>query len=368
MHVKYSYLQDQFADVDDLFQDLRALVASGEFTLGPYVEAFERKFAAYLGVKHAIGTNTGTDALILGLKAVGVKPGDEVITVPNTFVATVGAIVAVGARPVFVDCDDRYQLDVTKLSEAITSRTRAIIPVHWGGSPADIEEVLRVARSRDLAVVEDACPSAGAQVHGRFVGTFGKVGAFSMHPLKPLNVWGDGGILVTNDDKVAAFLRLYRNHGLKDRDHVEFWGVNNRLQPFQAVVGSRMLDHLDSSIAARVRNAQRLDTGLSELAPNVRCPRRPAGYREVFQLYLVSVARRDELLPYLHSRGIEARIHYPIPLHLQRAAASLGYQRGDFPVCEAQAGEILTLPAHQFITDEQIDYMIDTLRQFYSRG
>lgn len=366
MHVSYSYLQEQFGDVDDCFADLRGLVASGEFTLGPYVEAFERKFASYLGVKHAIGTNTGTDALILGLKAVGVRPGDEVITVPNSFVATVGAIVAAGAKPVFVDCDARYQIDVSRLDLACTSRTRAIVPVHWGGSPSDIEGVIRVARDHDLPVVEDACPAAGAKVRGRCVGTFGKAGAFSMHPLKPLNVWGDGGVVVTNDDKVAAFLRLYRNHGLKDRDHVEFWGVNNRLQPIQAVVASRMLDRIEESIATRIRNAQRLDAGLCSLAPHVRCPQRPAECREVFQLYLVSVERRSALLPYLHAKGIEARIHYPIPLHLQRAAVNLGYKRGDFPVCEAQADEVLTLPAHQFVTAEQIDYMIESIRAFYA--
>jgi dTDP-4-amino-4,6-dideoxygalactose transaminase len=366
MQVKYSYLQEEFVEVDEFFQDLRGLVASGEFTLGPYVDAFESKFADYIGVKHAIGTNTGTDALILGLKAVGVRPGDQVITVPNTFVATVGAIVAAGATPVFVDCDSRYQIDVSQLEKRISSRTRAIVPVHWGGSPADIEGVVNVARQHDIAVVEDACPAAGAKVRGRAVGTFGKAGAFSMHPLKPLNVWGDGGVVVTNDDRIAAYLRLYRNHGLRDRDHVEFWGVNNRLQPIQAVVASRMLDRIEDSIGARIRNAQRLDAGLRSLAPLVRCPARPAEYREVYQLYLVSVTRRDQLLPYLHARGIEARIHYPIPLHLQRAAASLGYPRGSFPVCEAQADEVLTLPAHHHITAEQTDYMVETIRQFYA--
>src|SRR5262249_9010096 len=152
----------------------------------------------------------------------------------------------------------------------ITARTRAIVPVHWGGSPADIEEVVRVARAHDVAVVEDACPATGAQVRGRCVGTFGRVGAFSMHPLKPLNVWGDGGVVVTNDDKIATYLRLYRNHGLKDRDHVEFWGINNRLQPVQAVVASRVLDRIEDSIAARIRNAQRLDAGLQALFPHVR--------------------------------------------------------------------------------------------------
>lgn len=365
MKVQYSYLDQQFAEVDAYFDDLRKLVASGEFTLGPFVEAFETKFAAYIGVKHAIGTNTGTGALILSLKAVGVKPGDEVITVANTFIATVGAIVAAGARPVFVDCDDRYQLDVTKLEAAISPKTAAILPVHWAGCPPEMEKILEIAGRHDIPVVEDACPAVGAKINGRFAGTFGKVNAFSMHPLKPLNVWGDGGIIVTNDDKAAEFLRLYRNHGLVDRDHVEIWGVNDRLQPFQAVVGSRVLDTIEGLIEARIRNARLLDDGLKSLESFIRPPRRPAGYREVYQLYLVTATRRDELVKFLVSRGIEAKVHYPIPIHLQNAAINLGYKRGDFPICERQADEIITLPAHQHITEEQIAYTLKLIREFY---
>lgn len=365
MRVKYAYLDQQFAEVDEYVNDLRRLVASCEFTLGPFVKEFEQKFARYIGVKHAIGTNTGTGALILSLLAVGVKPGDEVITVPNTFVATVGAIIAAGAKPVFVDCDERYQIDVSKIEAIITPRTRAIIPVHWAGCPADIEAVLEIANDHGLAVVEDACPAVGAQVHGRFVGTFGQVNAFSMHPLKPLNVWGDGGIIVTDDDETAIFLRLYRNHGLRDRDHVEIWGVNNRLQPVQAVVASRQLDEVERINATRIRNARQLDAGLSDLEKFVHVPRRPPGYREVYQLYIVSVTRRDELLAYLGSKGIECKIHYPIPLHLQKAATGLGYKRGDFPVCERQADEIITIPAHQYVTGAQIDYIINSIYSFY---
>src|SRR3990172_2169694 len=316
MQVKYSYLDQQFADVEAYFRDLRKLVASGEFTLGPFVEAFERKFAAYIGVKHAIGTNTGTGALILSLKAVGVQPGSEVITVANTFIATVGAIVAAGARPVFVDCDERYQIDVTKIEAAISPKTAAILPVHWARCPPAIDKVLEIAGRHGIPVVEDACPAVGAKINGRFAGTFGKVNAFSMHPLKPLNVWGDGGIVVTDDDEAAAFLRLYHNHGLKDRDHVDIWGVNTRLQPIQAVVASRLLDEIEAVVEARIRNARQLDSGLSDLKEFVRIPPRPPQYREVYQLYLVSVDRRDELLAYLISRGIEVKVHYPIPLHL----------------------------------------------------
>ena len=366
MRVQYNYLDEQFAQVDEYFMDLRHLVTTGEFTLGPFVEAFEKKFANYVGMKHAIGTNTGTGALTLSLKAVGVQPGDEVITVANTFIATVGAIVAVGARPVFVDCDARFQLDATLLEGAINSRTRAIIPVHWAGCSPDIGEIMRIANAHNIPVVEDACPAVGAQVDGKPAGTFGKVNAFSMHPLKPLNVWGDGGIIVTNDDAAAKFLRLYRNHGLVDRDHVEIWGVNDRLQPFQAVVGNRVLDTVDTLVERRIHNARLLDAGLKKLEPHVRVPHRPIHNREAYQLYLITADRRDELIKYLNDAGVEARVHYPIPIHLQQAAVGLGYKRGSFPVCEKQAAEIVTLPAHQHITDEQIAFTLSTISRFYS--
>jgi dTDP-3-amino-2,3,6-trideoxy-4-keto-D-glucose/dTDP-3-amino-3,4,6-trideoxy-alpha-D-glucose/dTDP-2,6-dideoxy-D-kanosamine transaminase len=366
MRVKYSYLDEQFSDVEAYFEDLRKLVATGEFTLGPFVEAFEKKFAAYIGVRHAIGTNTGTGALILSLKAVGVRPGTEVITVANTFIATVGAIVAAGARPVFVDSDDRYQIDVSKIEAAITQNTAAILPVHWAGCPPEMDRILEIANRRGIPVVEDACPAVGAKIDARFAGTFGKVNAFSMHPLKPLNVWGDGGIIVTDDDTAAEFLRLYRNHGLVDRDHVEIWGINDRLQPFQAVVASRVLDTVEGLIESRIRNARLFDEGLKGLERYIRPPRRPPGYREVYQLYLVSAQRRNELVKHLVGRGIEAKIHYPIPIHLQNAARELGYQRGDFPACERQADEIVTLPAHQHISQEQIAYTVRAIREFYS--
>jgi len=366
MHVKYNYLEQQFAEVDAHFADLRKLVASGEFTLGPFVEAFEKKFAAYIGVKHAIGTNTGTGALTLALKAVGVKPGSEVITVANTFIATVGAIVAAGARPVFVDCDERYQIDVSKIEAAITAKTSAILPVHWAGCPPELDKILEIANRHEIPVVEDACPAVGAKIDGKYAGTFGKVNAFSMHPLKPLNVWGDGGIIVTNDDEAAEFLRLYRNHGLVDRDHVEIWGVNERLQPFQAVVGARVLDTVEGLVEARIRNAKLFDAGLKGLESFIRPPNRPSGYREVYQLYLVTAVRRDELVAFLISRGIEAKVHYPIPIHLQNAARDLGYKRGDFPVCERQADEIVTLPAHQHISEEEVAFTVAMIREFYS--
>ncbi len=368
MRVPYNYLKEQFADpMEDYLDDLRPLIQSGEFTFGPFVTAFEQKFAKYIGVKHAIGSCNGTDALMLCLKSLGIKGGDEVITVPNTFYATVGAIVAAGAKPVFVDCDDRYQIDPNKIERAITARTKVILPVHWAGGSPDMQAIMEIAERRGLAVVEDACPAVGAKVNGRSSGTFGRVNAFSMHPLKPLNVMGDGGIVVTNDDEIAQWIRTYQNHGMKDRDHIQMWGINTRLQPIQAVVAGRVLDTIEDLITARNGNARRLDEGLKGWSDFIHPPRRPPENREVYQLYLVTAKRRDQLLSYLMERGIEAKVHYPIPLHLQEAAAGLGYKKGDFPVAERQAGEILTLPAHQFIAGDQIDYMIDTIRAFYLR-
>ena len=368
MKVKYAYLDDQFARrVDQFIADLRPLIASGEFTIGPYVERFERQFAEYIGVKHAIGTNTGTGALILCLKALGIGVGDEVITVPNTFIATVGAIAAVGARPVFVDCDERYQIDVNLIEAAVTARTKAILPVHWGGCSPDIARIVSIGERLGVPVVEDACPSVGASIAGRKAGSFGRVNAFSMHPLKPLNVMGDGGIVVTDDDAIADWLRLYRNHGLRDRDHIDFWGVNERLQPIQAVVASRVLSEIEENVAARNRNARALDAGLAPLRQFIRTPERREGYREAYQLYLASAQRRDELVSHLVAKDIEAKVHYPIPLHLQKCAAALGYREGDFPVAEQQAKEVLTIPSHQYLTTAHMEYVVECIGDFYGQ-
>lgn len=365
MNVPYNYLFQQFADPEPYIAEWRKLIASAEFTLGPFVEAFERKFADYVGVKHCISVNNGTDALILALRSLGISQGDEVITVANTFYATVGAIVATGARPVFVDCDDRFQIDAEKIEAVISKKTRAILPVHWGGCSPDIHRVMAIAKEHGLAVVEDACPAVGAYVNGKHAGSFGNVNAFSMHPLKPLNVMGDGGMSVTNDDKLADWMRKYRNHGMVDRDHIEFWGVNMRLQPFQAIVGSRVLDTVRDLVAARNRNAAQLDEGLRKLPEFVRLPFRPKGNVEAYQLYLACFQRRDELLQHLIAHEIEAKVHYPVPLHLQPAAAALGYKRGDFPKAEQQAREIITLPQHQFVTPVQIDFMLEKIAEFY---
>jgi len=367
MRVPYNYLPFQFANTAPFFKDWKHLISTSEFTIGPFVEKFERKFASYVGMKYCISTNTGTDALILSLKALGIGRGDEVITVVNTFYATVGAIVAVGAKPVFVDCDDRYQMDADQISDAITTRTRAIIAVHWAGCSPDMKRIVQIADKHRIPVVEDACPAVGAYINGKHAGTFGKIGAFSMHPLKPLNVMGDGGMVVTNDKQLANWMLKYRNHGMADRDHIEFWGVNMRLQPLQAMVASRVLDTVRDLVKKRNRNARQLDTGLKKLEKFVQTPERPPKNIEAYQLYLACFEKRDELFKFLTHAQIEVKVHYSIPLHLQKAALDLRYKRGSFPVAEKQAKHIMTIPSHQFITAKQIDYMLEKIQQFYSR-
>jgi dTDP-4-amino-4,6-dideoxygalactose transaminase len=368
MRVPYNYLDRQFDEWETgaILDKLRALVRTGEFTIGRPVLEFERRLGAMIGVKHVIGTNTGTGALILALKAFGIGAGDEVITQVNTFYATAGAIVAVGARLVFVDVDDQYAINERLIEGAITPRTKALLPVYWAGLPPNMPALMDMARRRGLYVVEDACPAVGATYDGTPAGAFGHAAAFSMHPLKPLHVWGDGGAVATNDDRAGEWLRLYRNHGMVNRDEIAIWGVNQRLQSVQAVVANHILDRVNQWVDRRIEIAERIDKGLADV-PEIMLPPRPANRRNAFQLYIVRAQRRDALVRYLASEGVEAKIHYPIPLHLQRAARDLGYKEGDFPVAEAQAKDIITLPCHQFLTDAEVDYMIDRVGRFYRR-
>jgi dTDP-4-amino-4,6-dideoxygalactose transaminase len=368
MRVPYNYLDRQFdeAETEAILTKLRALVRTGEFTIGPPVLEFERRLGAMVGVKHVVGTNTGTDALILALKAWGVGPGDEVITQVNTFYATVGAIVAVGARPVFVDVDDQYAMDERRIEAAVTPRTKALLPVYWAGLPPNMPAIMDIARRRGLLVIEDACPAVGAAYDGTPAGAFGDASAFSLHPLKPLHVWGDGGAVVTNDDRAGEWLQRYRNHGMINRDEIAIWGVNQRLQTVQAVVANHILDRVHPWVDRRIEISARIDKGLGDV-PGITVPPRPASRRNAYQLYMLRAERRDELRKFLIGEGVEAKIHYPVPLHLQPAARDLGYRAGDFPVAEAQARDIITLPGHQFLTNDEVDHMIELIRRFYRR-
>jgi len=363
--INHNYLQEQFADVDAVLAKVREVVVRGDFTLGRAVDRLEERYASMLGAKFAVGVNSGTDALRLGLIGCGVGPGDEVITTPYTFYATIGAIVTVGARPVFADIGDDYNLDPAKIEAVIGPKTKAILPVHWSGRPCLMDAIGNIAAKHGLKVVEDACHAIQATFDGRFAGTLGNVGAFSFHPLKNLNVWGDGGILVTNDEEVAKRIRLLRNHGLTDRDHCAVFAFNSRLDTVQAVVADHLLNKLDAITAARIANAAALDMGLSEIV-GVKCPPRNKRLREVFHLYCAEYERRDELQAFLIAKGIDAKVHYPIPMHLQPAAQGWGYRRGDFPRAEQLCDNVMSLPVHEFITADQTAEMSARIAEFYA--
>ncbi|MEQ9489817.1 MAG: DegT/DnrJ/EryC1/StrS family aminotransferase [Alphaproteobacteria bacterium] len=363
MRVRYSPLQQQFADPEPIFEALRALVASGDFTLGSPVDAFEAAFAAKLGVKHAIGVGSGTDALKIGLRAGGVGPGDEVITTANTFWASVGAIAELGATSVFVDCDAGFCTDADLIEAAITEKTKAIMPVHLTGGAADMRKIMAIAEKHGLHVVEDACQSLMARLDGQVVGTFGACAAFSMHPLKVINVWGDAGVVVTNDDGIAETARLLRNHGLKNRDEMVMLGYNSRLDSVQAVVGSWILDQVEDIVSKRRANAAYLDRHLARM-PGLALPARSDRVDHVHLLYILFAENRDGLLAHCLQHGVEAKLHYPVPVYLQPAMRFLGYREGDFPVTDRNSSSMLTLPVDQHLETADLDYMIDVIKAF----
>ena len=367
MKIPYNYLPMEFNNSSNILVNWKKLIKSSDFTLGKYMIEFEKKFSKYIGAKYVVSTNNGTDALILSLKSIGVKKGDEVITVCNTFYASVGAIVACGAKPILVDCDDRYQINVNEIEKKINKKTKAIMPVHWGGASPDMFSIIKIAKKYKIHVIEDTCMGIGAKIKGKSPGTFGIINAFSMHPLKSLNVMGDGGMVATNDKKIFDWIKKFRNHGMIDRDHIQFWGVNMRLQPLQAVVALEGLKKIDNVIKRRNENAKIMDQLLSHLSPNVIVPRRPKGYLETFALYMCLVKKRDKLIKFLIKNKIEAKIHYPIPLNKQQAAKSLKLNQKNFKTANDQAKKIITLPIHQYLSKKQIIYMANKINKFYAK-
>lgn len=367
--VPYNYLPEQFARPDDIFREWESLIYSSDFTLGRWVAEIENLFAQFTQSKYALAVNNGTDALVLALKALEVGPGDEVITPCNSFYATTGAIVAVGATPVFCDVDNRYQIDVTKIEELITKKTKAILPVHWGGASPDMKVIVQLANNYSLRVVEDACMGIGTRLDGIPAGTFGQVGAYSLHPLKSLNVMGDGGFVTTNDRQIYEWMSCYRNHGMTDRDHISMYGLNHRMQPLQAVVAKHELGRLEGYLNARRQNVSHFDSlvlACDTLKGKIILPSRWLRNEESFCLYMLLASNRDKLISWLRNNGIDARIHYPIPLHLQKASKEFGYKDGDFPVAEDQANRLVTLPMHQYLTRAQLDHMFSMVSSFYA--
>jgi dTDP-4-amino-4,6-dideoxygalactose transaminase/acetyltransferase-like isoleucine patch superfamily enzyme len=336
----------------EILDALNRVLDSGAYVLGDEVAAFEREFAAYSGAKFGVAVNSGTSALHLALLAAGIGPGDEVITVPFTFVATVAAILYAGARPVLVDIDPRsLTLDVAQLERAIGSRTRAIIPVHLYGQPADMDPILAIARRHDLVVIEDAAQAHGAEYKGRRAGSLGDVGCFSFYPGKNLGAYGEGGLVLTGNPEYARTIRMLRDWGQEQKYHHVLKGYNYRMEGFQGAILRVKLRHLETWTEARRAHAARYDRLLA--SANVTLPIPTADTRHVYHVYAVRSDRRDELQRELQAARIQTGIHYPIPVHLQPAYADLGYGPGAFPESERAAGEVLSLPMYPELTPEQ---------------
>lgn len=364
LSINHNYLHQQFSDVDLILQKIKQVVLQGDFTLGKLVDDLEDKFKTMTQTQFAIGVGSGTDAIFLSLKALGIKEGDEVITTPFTFYATIGAIVTAGAKPVFVDVLNDYNIDPYQIESKITKNTKAILPVHWSGKPCQMDKIKAIADTHDLFVVEDACHAIDANYHGKPAGSWGDVSCFSFHPLKNLNVWGDGGIITTNSEFIANTLRLMRHHGLKSRDECVRFSYNSRLDTIQAVVADHLFQKLPHITQSRIHHANYFDQYLSKIT-GVRVPHREKNVKQVYHLYSVCCNNRDALKAYLIKQGIDAKIHYPVPMHLQPAAAYLGYRKNDFPNAEKIANETLSLPVHEFITQSNLDDMIASITEFY---
>lgn len=345
---------------------LERVFGRGEFVGGSAIEALEAELAGYIGVGHVVALASGTDALILGMRALGLGPDDEVITPPNSFVASTAAIVAVGATPVFADVRDDQNIDPDAIAAAITPRTRAIMPVHLTGRVADMRPIMALAERHGLAVIEDAAQSIGSRYEERQAGSFGTIACFSAHPLKNLNAAGDAGFLATHDAEIARKVRLLRNHGLADRNTVEVWGTVSRMDVLQAELLRLRLGRLDHVIERRRRNADVYRRLLAD-AP-VFMPACRNQEFNTFHVFVIQADRRDALQTHLGKEGIGTAVHYPVPIHLQPAAAALGHRRGDFPVTERQAERILSLPINQFLAEDDQAYVAEKIRAFYGAG
>ena len=360
--VPYLDLKIQYATIRDEIQSALAEVCdSARFAQGPPTQAFEQEFAAYCGVGHCVSLNSGTSALHLALRCLDVGPGDEVITTPFTFIATAWAISYVGATPVFVDIDPgRRTLDPAKLEAAVTPRTKAIIPVHIFGVPADMDAVNAIARKHKLSVVEDAAQAHGARYKGRRVGQFSAMSCFSFYPTKNLGAYGEGGALLTNDEKLAARARSLREHAQSARYIHEDIGYNYRMDSFQAAVLRVKHKRLDAWNAARAAHARRYSERLAGTSYGL--PSVPADSEPVWHCYVIECEDRDRVRAALAAAGIDTAINYPLPLHLQPVYHSLGYRRGDLPAAERLCERCLSLPMYPELTHEQIDVVVRALR------
>lgn len=360
-------LKAQFAEIrGEVLEAVTRVLESQHFILGPEVDALEREFAKYVGVEFAIGCASGSDALLLAQMAIGIESGDEVVTSPFTFGATAGSIARLNARPVFVDIrPDTFNLDEQQLEAAITSRTRAIMPVHLFGVPANMDVVLEIARRYDLAVIEDAAQAIGARWKERRVGSLGTCGCFSFFPSKNLGGAGDGGMITTNDPQLAQRLRTLRVHGARKKYRYDLLGINSRLDALQATILRVKLRYLENWTTGRRRNAENYRELFAKYDLRLALPCSPANSFHVYNQYSIRAPRRDELQSYLRDRGISTEVYYPSPLHVEPAFAYLGYRNGDFQNAERCCREVLSLPIYPELTLDCQRAIVATIASFY---
>lgn len=362
VRVPFLDLKAQYGSIKpEIDAAIAKVLETSQFVLGDEVAAFEREFAAHGGAAHGAGVNSGTSALHLALLALEVGPGDEVITVPNTFVATVAAIRYTGARPVFVDVDPvTFTMDPSRVEAAITPRTKALLPVHLYGQPADMDPILEIARRRGLRVIEDAAQAHGARYRGRAVGSLGDLACFSFYPGKNLGAYGEGGMVLTQDEGLARTVRMLRDWGQDRKHHHVLAGFNYRLEGMQGAILRVKLRHLEAWTEARRAHAARYAELLGDCAVGI--PREAPGRRHVYHVYAVRTPRREALAKALGEQGIQTGIHYPVPVHLQPAYADPAYGAGSFPLAEAAAKEVLSLPMYPEMTEDQLRAVAGALR------
>jgi dTDP-4-amino-4,6-dideoxygalactose transaminase len=365
MKVPFLDLKAQYATIkDEIAAALQQVLDNTAFAGGPFVAAFEKDFAAYCGTKHAVGVGNGTEALWMALIALGVGAGDEVITVPDTFIATAEAISFCGAKPVFVDVDEKtYNMDAAKLEAAITSKTKAVIPVHLFGQMCGMDPIIEIARKHKLFVIEDASQSHGAEYKGKRAGSIGDVGCFSFYPGKNLGAYGEAGAVVTSNDALADKMKMLRDHGSSKKYYHTYLGFNCRMDGFQGAVLSVKLKYIDKWNEARRTNAGLYTQALAGVK-GVTTPTEAAWAKHVFHVYAIRAANPGALISALGEKEIGTNIHYPLPVHLQEAYASLGLGKGSFPVAERCAAEFVSLPMFPELTPEQINFVAGEVKSF----
>lgn len=367
MIVPYVNLGAQHKDIkEDILVRISNILDSGQFILGNEVTEFEEKFALLSSTKYAVGVANGTDALFLSLLAIGLTQGDEVITTPNSYLASASSIALAGGTIRFCDVAADFNMNPELLEKAITSKTKAVILVHLTGRPANIERISAICEERNIALIEDCAQAVGAKFNGQPVGSFGITGCFSLHPLKNLSACGDAGIITTNDDKIYKHLLKSRNHGCISRDECEFWSYNSRIDTIQAAILNVKLKELPSWTERRREIAKRYIAGLANLP--IALPIETEKEYSVFHTFIIQTEYRNTLQTFLASSGIDTKIHYPISIYKQTAAAGLPYKPGDFPETDRQTDQILSLPVYPELSDEQVDYVIQSINNFFSQN